>query len=167
MYDDAFGQPPEDVGMFPAQQSDDIHSLVYLGYLEETIQKFGHTFTLKTLDAGEELEVALLGEKYSKTIAAARALAMATVAASLQYVDGEPFVHTLGPNDRDSLALKFQKVRNYYWPTVEGLYLEYQKLQLRAYKAFEAFEDLSDGSRPESSPYADSSNDRESSKGEN
>jgi len=160
----AEGTEPESVidPVFDPRVAEDVQGLLYLGYLEETIQMFGHSFTMRTLEVGQELEIGLLIKEYTGTVTQGRALAAATVAASLEAVDGRTIYQQLGPNDKDSVRRKFDYVLKWFWPTIETLYNEHLRLQQRQIDSYEEFMSKSLGGQRESSPYADSSTDKES-----
>lgn len=115
----------------------DEHSLLYLGFLSDTVDIHGNKISLRTLKIGEELEVELLTHKYRPTVEAERAYATALVAAAIQSVNGRPLVEGLGPKS-ETLESRFQYILdNWYWETVRELYLGYSALAERAREAYE------------------------------
>lgn len=109
--------------------TDDEYSLLYLGYLTDTIEIGSNTVRLRTLKIGEELSAALLASKYQDTIEAARALATALVAASVVSVNNKPLLtDSMGPGD-SGIEAKFDFVlKNWYWITVDKLFGKYNEL---------------------------------------
>lgn len=73
--------------------------LLYLGKLEKTVHKFGHTFDLRTPTQAEKIEIGLLHKPYVNSMSSELAWATLTVAAYLRAVDGTPLPEPLGPKD--------------------------------------------------------------------
>jgi hypothetical protein len=125
---------PEDAaeGLFDPRISDEVQGLLYLGAIQQEVQLYGHTFVLRTLRAGEELEVGLLVKKYQDSISQARAYMIAVVAASLESIDGRPTSQPIGPNLGSHLTDRFNWISEHmYYPVVEALYEEYNELLTR------------------------------------
>lgn len=131
---------PESASPFPLESEDAIRGLLYLGHLEGRVSYAGHVFTLRTLKAGEEIEVALVTNEYKETAGFPKAYAIATVAAALDTVDGAPLAQQLGPDLKLPISQKFQTVRQYYWPVIEFLYESYTQLLEQQIEAFEALQ---------------------------
>lgn len=104
--------------------SQDIHSLLNLGQLTQEFDIRGHKIILRTLRVGEELEVSTFIQPFVGTIDEGRALATATIAASIVSLDGGPLVREIGPEE-NMLRKKFDFVRTkMYWPVIKILYEE-------------------------------------------
>lgn len=143
---------------FPAQVQEDVHGLIHLGYLEETIEWCGHSFTLHTLNGEEELAVGLLCKEYAETLAQAKAWAWANVSQSLAAVDGDPdFCPPIGPDPMIHAKARFRYLLKWFWPTIEELYRHYALLVERQVAAIRAVRDLSNRSLENFSPFPDSS----------
>lgn len=127
-------------GPFPPESADDINGLLFLGHLEQQVSFAGHYFVIRTLKAGEEIEVALVTNEYKETAGFPKAWAIATVAAALESVDYAPLAQRLGPDLALPIRQKFNTVREYYWPVIEHLYDEYVLLLERQIKAFKALQ---------------------------
>lgn len=102
-------------------------NLLEVGYITTTVDIGTNQIVLRTLKIGEELEAALLADPWKDTAEAGRAVATATVAASVVSVNGGPVVKGLGPQDQD-LQAKFDYIRrNWYWNTIGVLYTAYDQ----------------------------------------
>lgn len=116
--------------------SDDTAGLLQLGSLTDTVDVGNHEIRVRTLRIGEELNAALLANKYKDTVEEGRALATALVAAAIVTVDGEPLLgQPLGPRD-NSLEQRFDYIlNNWYWDTVEKIWVGYNALLTRLIEA--------------------------------
>ena len=124
-------EPEDEIVDEPIDQ--DTYSLVYLGHLTSSVTIRNHTINIRTLKIGEELEAALLADKYKDTVEAGRALATALVAASVTTVDGKPLVASLGPVDNIMEQRFLYILNNWYWqPTIRTVYAEYNSMALQA-----------------------------------
>ena len=116
----------------------DIENLLTNGYISQEITIAGHEFVLRTLTIGEELAVAEISDEYDGNFAQTKAVATATVAASLESIDGRPLMHSLGPDVKSNIRKKFQYIRNkWYWIIISELYEHYSVLLNRQAYAFE------------------------------
>jgi hypothetical protein len=143
---------------FPEAIQDAVDGLAWLGHLDDTVRFCGHSFTLQTLKAGEELEAALLAKEYQDTFGQVKASAWAHLAMSVVAVDGNTdFCPAIGPDLRAAGKAKFSYMtQNWYWPVGEFLFGEYVNLVKRQAEALDALEDLSSGSLRHSWPTQDS-----------
>jgi len=118
-----------------------IENLLINGRLTRNISFAGHEFVIKTLTVGEELAVAEVCASFAGSIAEARALATATVAASLESVDGLALMRSLGPDATASVRQKFNFIKNkWYWNIIGHIYQEYLGLVEEQMAAFEALQ---------------------------
>lgn len=102
--------------------SREIFSLLNLGELQQEFEVRGHKLILRTLKVGEELEIATFIQPFMGTVDEGRALATATVAASIVSLDGEPIVREIGPQE-NVLRKKFDFVRTrMYWAVIRMIY---------------------------------------------
>lgn len=117
---------------------EDTYSLLYLGHLSDTVTIGTHQIHIRTLKIGEELNAALLANRYKDTVEEGRALATALVAASIVSVDDGPLVGQLiGPGD-DSIEVKFNYIlNNWYWESVRQVWDAYNKLLVRIQESTE------------------------------
>ena len=67
-------------------------TLLQRGYLSSTVTLGTNKVVIRTLKIGEELEVALIAQKYQDTIEATRALIAATIAAAIVSVNDRPLI---------------------------------------------------------------------------
>jgi hypothetical protein len=133
---------------FPEEIQYDVEGLTFLGYLQEEIDWCGHTFTLRTLTTADELQAAQISKEYLDSFGQLLAYAAAHVALSLISVDGkEDFVVALGPSDKSYARQRFNFVTEWYRPTIEHLFEQYERLKGRQEAAIKAVQDLSSGSR--------------------
>ncbi len=75
-------------------------TLLQRGYFSSTVNLGTNKVVLRTLKIGEELEIALVVQKYQDTLEATRAYIAATVAAAIVTVNGRPLIpFALGAGD--------------------------------------------------------------------
>lgn len=144
---------------FPPEVQDSVDGLLWLGHLSKTVSKWGHTWTLQTLKASEELEASLLAKEYQDTFGQVKATAWAHLAMAVVAVDGdEQFCPPIGPDWKQHARAKFNYMTtNWYWPIGEWLFGQYVELVQRQVRALDALEDLSSRSLRNSWPTEDSS----------
>lgn len=122
----------------PVAVRDNIENLLTNGKLTATVSVAGHEFVIKTLTIGEELAVAEVCKPYADSLAQARALATATVAAALLSVDGKPLMQDLGPDKAAAVRQRFNYLKNnWYWNIVGHLYQQYLVLLQQQVVAFD------------------------------
>lgn len=116
----------------------DIESLLINGSVSAEISLAGHTFVIRTLTIGEELTIAEICKAYDGNFAQAKAIATATVAASIETIDGKPLMRKLGPDELSTIRQKFQYIRSkWYWIIISELYENYTILLDRQISAFQ------------------------------
>lgn len=135
-----------------------VDGLLHLGYLEDTISFCGHTFTIKTLYAHEDLLVGLLTKEYVETLAQVKAWATANVALALKAIDGQKdFCPPASHDELDNARGRFQYVaRTWQYPTVEYLFQEHARLNAERQEAYESLQNLSGRSLRQPTPSQDS-----------
>lgn len=137
-------EPEEPADEFPPEIHQDVMGLLYLGSLTKECEVLGHRFVLKTLTSGEELALGQIVHEYGDTLVQAKAFTIATIAAAIVTVDGNPIVGSLGPeysNTITTIRKKFEYIRDkWYWPVIEMLYMQYSGLVIRQAVAFQALE---------------------------
>ncbi len=148
---------------FSPKVQEDVNGLLWLGFIEDTVEYGGHTFTLRTLKADEELFAARLTQDYQDTLAQGKGWAWAHVAQALVSVDGdEEFCPALGPDRWANARARFNFCTSrWYWITGQALFNEYLKLIQRQTVAVDAIRNLSEGGPPNSEISDDSWNDQE------
>lgn len=111
----------------------DFEGLMYLGRLTDTFEWLGHSFTIRTLTAGEILEVGLLHKQYAGTLADVKAYQAAVVAACVVYVDDQPMPLPITTDPADTALLnKFRYVlKRWYPPILDVIYERYLLLEAR------------------------------------
>jgi len=140
---EADDMPVQTLGIDEAEEedaSDAVTGLLFLGRLQKDVIVRGHTISLRTLLAGEELEIGLLIKQWTDSPEEGRAYACAVVAAAIEAVDGKPIVTSLGPDPEDLVRRKFRYVTNkWHWPVISEIYTEYVELQKEQTAALEEF----------------------------
>lgn len=122
----------EDLPEFDPQWQEDFNGLLFLGSLSNTFDYMGHRFTIRTLNGGEILAVAQVIAPYTGTVAENRAYSMATVAASVVAVDGQPLplpFEKMTP--AAALQQRFERVKDWFPPTIDMAFGEYLKLNAK------------------------------------
>ncbi|MDB5280896.1 MAG: hypothetical protein JWR61_5851 [Ferruginibacter sp.] len=150
---------------FSPEVNQAVDGLAWLGHLEASTSRWGHTWTFRTLKADEELIAALVAKDYQDTFGQVKAHAWAHVAASLTTVDGEEnWCPPIGPDRAQHLRAKFTYcTQNWYWPVGEYLFSEYIDLINKQAEALEAVDSLSSRSLRTSFGTQDSSETQEDS----
>lgn len=117
---------------------DDTYGLLYVGHLTDIVKIGQHEVRIRTLKIGEELNAALLANRYKDTVEEGRALATALVAAAIDTVDGKPLLGELiGPGD-NAIEAKFDYIlRNWYWESARQVWDAYNALLQRVQQAGE------------------------------
>lgn len=139
---------------FPAEAREDVEGLLYLGYLEDDFELYGHSFVIRTLRGDEELLAALVCKEWVETLGQTRAWAWSQIALALVSVDNDlEFCPQISPDRRAYARARFQYVTSkWYWPVAEKIFEHYLELQKRQLEALERVEDLSQGSLLMSQP---------------
>lgn len=129
-------QIPTDDGLDSSindSHSDDFMELSLLGYLTADVDWCGHHFVIRTLKVGEEIIAGKLIKRDEESVAAFKATHTVVVAAALVEVDGVPFLPPLGKDDLEhNIRQRYKYLQdNWFWPTVEFLAAEHNKLVKR------------------------------------
>ena len=150
---------------FSSEVQEDVRGLLWLGSIEDTFDFGGHSFTMRTLRADEELFAARLTQNYQDTLAQGKAWAWAHVSQALVAVDGdEDFCPEVGPDKWVNARGRFTYCTSqWYWVTGQALFDNYLKLMARQAAAVDALRNLSSGSLPRSPSSEDSLTDQEDS----
>lgn len=135
----------ESIDGFPDEVIDDVDGLLWLGFLEESIEFCGHDFVIRTLRLEDEILSGFVVKDYKDTVSQAKAWIAAQVGMALVSVDGnENFCPQAGPNKKDFARARFQYVtKNWYEPTINYLYVKYVELLERQDKVLKEMENLS------------------------
>lgn len=126
---------------FPEESKQDLNGLLYLGYLTDRFEKFGHTFTIKTLTRGERMAVSILVKEWEGSLGMADAYEAAMVAASLVEVDGRSLYTDLEPDADPLIRIRqnFNIVRRWYDPVLVAIYERITVLAARQERVFQNF----------------------------
>lgn len=153
---------PRSIEDFPPEAREAVEGLLWLGYLEDQFDIYGHTFVIRTLRGDEELLASLVSKEYVETLGQTRAFIWARIALALVSVDGdEEFCEPIGPDRRAYARSRFQYcTANWYWPVAEKIFERYVALEERQVEALGRVEDLSQGNLPMSMPSVGSSTDK-------
>lgn len=141
LLDEAFDTPmseEEELLLEEEPASLDESNLLYRGHLTSEVYIGNHEIRLRTLRIGEELEAALLADRYKDTVEASRALATAIVAVAVTSVDGQPLTTGLGPGENTAESRFNFILRNWYWITIREVYAEYNNLMRRVVDSYES-----------------------------
>lgn len=142
------GSEKQDLPQFDRRFADDFVGLLYLGRLDKTFRKFGHTFVVRTLTTEQMAEIAQIVKPHAEVggIASAEGAVYqsAVVAASVVTVDGQPLPGALTMNSLDDLRVRTDYVmRNWMPPVREKVYDECIGLELVARQALSALGEAS------------------------
>lgn len=124
------GEPPPE---FDPKFRMDFEGLLYMGRLTDDFTWLGHHFVIRTLTAGEILEVGLLHRQYVGTLADVKAYQAAIVAACVVSVDGKPMPTPITNEVTDTgLLNRFNYVlRSWFPPVLDKVYEQYLLLEAR------------------------------------
>lgn len=147
-----------DLTQFPPEVKIAVEGLIHLGELSEDFSFAGHTFTLRTLRAGEEIAAAQAVQTYRETLKEPDAWMAAQVGLALVEIDGQSdFCPQAGPDLAQFAKARFNYITtNWYWPTIQYLFRCYSTLLEKQLDAIQVMQDLSPRSQPISSLSADS-----------
>ena len=125
---------------FDPRHSEDLEGLLFLGYLTDDFEAFGHRFAIRTLRRGERLAIAQIASEFENTIGLADALQTTYVAACLTLVDGRPLSIPLSAQEnRDPgtwIRRNYNIVAEWFDPVIEAVYDKYSYLLVRQTSAF-------------------------------
>jgi hypothetical protein len=106
---------------FPEKWKAKFEGLLYLGYLEKEVEIPFHKFIVKTLTAGEKINVSLITSELTNTLGYGRSYRAAVVAAGLVLVDGQKLI--VAEKDVDVLRQKYNYVINsWHDPVIDILF---------------------------------------------
>jgi hypothetical protein len=139
----------ENVDRFPDEVVQDVDGLLWLGFLEETVEFCGHEFVIRTLKLEDEMLAGLATKDYKDSVSQAKAWVAAQVGMALVSVDGdESFCPQAGPNKTDYARARFKYVTsNWYEPTINYIYVKYLELLERQEMVLREMENLSQEGR--------------------
>lgn len=125
---------------FPEKHREAFQGLLYLGYLEDTLEWAGHSFVVRTLTAGQHIKIGMLVKPYLGTRVEGRAYQAAMAACGTVLVDGKPLYEPIGPMASDEVArLKFEYVlEKWFPPTVNAVQAKIQELEILSREILDA-----------------------------
>lgn len=111
----------------------EFEGMLYIGYLEDEYEVYGHRIRLKTLTTDDELEISLLIKPWEGTMGSVRAYQTAMCAATIVSVDGQPLPQPLTSAPADTpLRNAFDYLRaNYRPPVINMIYEKILLLETR------------------------------------
>lgn len=122
-------QSPE-IAAFPEQWKEDYIGLLYLGYLEDTVELAMHNFIVRTLTVGEKIEISRIVRDLQGMLGYNRAYKAAVVAAGLTYVDGRPVLSV--EKKKAPIKEKYEYViSEWHDIVIDKLYLKINELELK------------------------------------
>lgn len=141
--DEEKAEPP--LPEFDSKYREPFEGLLYLGRLEETFRRWGHTFVIRTLTTEQMAEIGQIMKPHQGTTAQNAVYQAAVVAASVVTVDGEPLPGAITIDNSDELAtVKFPYVmRNWLPPVREALYNKCFALELISRQVLESMGEAS------------------------
>ena len=115
---------------FPEKWKAPFEGLLYLGYLEKEVEIPFHKFTVRTLTAGEKINISLITEELANTLGYGRSYRSAVVAAGLVLVDGQKLI--AAEKDVDILRQKYNYVISvWHDPIIDILFEAINELEGR------------------------------------
>jgi hypothetical protein len=113
---------------FPEKWKASFEGLLYLGYLEKQVEIPFHKFLVRTLTAGEKINISLITAELSDTLGYGRAYRSAVVAAGLVLVDDQKLI--AAEKDVDLLRQKYDYViTSWHDPIIDILFEAINELE--------------------------------------
>lgn len=103
------------------EEADQFVEALHLGAASGTATVLGHEIDYRLVNVREELAIGKLISEFEGTQARTKAYKVATVAASIVAIDGEPFYTPLSP-DENTVAKRFERLQNYYSIFIDEIY---------------------------------------------
>jgi hypothetical protein len=124
---DQLGEAPE----FPDELIEPLQEFVVVGHLTDNFDYAGQAFSIATMTIGEELDALRAAQKYDDLpLAAGRVYATAMVAGAIRSLNGQPLAVPISQK-QDIAGIRFGKVLDWYWPTIEVVYRRYTALEAK------------------------------------
>jgi hypothetical protein len=137
------------LAQFDPRWADEMEGLLYVGRVTHEFHLGGHRITIATPEAADTLKAALLIKQYQETAGALRALTLAALATCLVKVDGYILPRGIMADGSDDMEARFNWVSKLHTAVVDGIYREYEDLEV---KVAEAIDSLGKGAVPERVP---------------
>lgn len=113
---------------FPEKWKAPFEGLLYLGHLEREVEIPFHKFVVRTLTAGEKINVSLITAELSDTLGYGRSYRAAVVAAGLVLVDGQKLI--AAEKDVDVLRQRYDYVTTmWHDPVIDILFEAINELE--------------------------------------
>ena len=113
------------------EEEDEAIDLISAGRKESWPVIFGRKVHLRTLTIAEELKVSEITKQYLNTDGYLRAYRTAVVAAAIRTIDDKLLFNPISETEFDRLiALKFNKLLDYYPLAVDQIYAKYRDMEL-------------------------------------
>jgi hypothetical protein len=142
-------------GYFDPRYVEDFNGLMYLGALSKEFSFVGHTFSIRTLMAGDYLIAGQLMAPYYGTIGEPRAYATAMVAMCVMSVDGQPLPTPIqtSSDEIEWARQRFNYVKSHWFaPIIDVVYNEFLALEARAKAVLDEMGKASGWEPPGSTP---------------
>lgn len=123
---------------FDPRWQDEMEGLLYVGRVTHEFNLAGHRITIATPEAQESLKAGMLIKQYQETVGALRALTLAALATCLVKVDGHTLPRGIMADGSDDLEARFAWVSKLHTSVVDGIYREYEDLEIRVQEAIES-----------------------------
>lgn len=133
------------VSKFDPRWTDEMEGLLFVGRVTREFFLGGHKITIATPEAQDSLKAAMLIKQYQETAGALRALTLAAVASCLVKVDGYILPRGIMADGSDDMEARYNWVSKLHTSVVDGIYREYEDLEIRV---TEAVESLGKGGAP-------------------
>jgi hypothetical protein len=137
-----FGEPEptiEDLlAEFDPRWTDEMEGLLYVGRVTHEFNLGGHRITIATPEAQDSLKAALLIKQYQESAGALRALTIAALATCLIKVDGHVLPRGVMADGSDDLEARFNWVSKLHTSVIDGIYREYEDLEIRVNEAIQS-----------------------------
>jgi hypothetical protein len=137
------------LAQFDPRWTDEMEGLLYVGRVTHAFNLGGHRITIATPEAQDSLKAAILVKQYQETAGALRALTIAALATCLIKVDGHVLPRGIMADGSDDMEARFNWVAKLHTAIIDGIYREYEDLEVRVAEAIEA---LGKGAAPEKVP---------------
>ena len=119
-------RPPEPFVSFGDEERKWFDTLLTVGRRSKTISVFGHEVVIQNLNTDDDLRIGLACKEFQGAVPAdARAYQVATCAAGIRSIDGQPLYQPLGETDpQEMFDQKMARLRQYYPVVITQIYRE-------------------------------------------
>ena len=127
-----------DIDEHLSEVTDDVRSLITVGYVEQTYHFGGHSFLLATPKHAAEIAVMQIISEYDGAMAQGKALQAAQIAAALKLVDGRELYVPLAKDESPAIYVRkqFHEIsNNWHEPLIEVVHDFWRDLKMRQAEA--------------------------------